>query len=68
LHPPARFNRYAENPTLIGIAWLVNLGHSSQAIHRAYAKKARVICPPLETFEKEFAAKKIVKFRPERAA
>jgi integrase len=25
------------------------LGHSSKVIHRAYAKGAYVICPPLET-------------------
>ena len=28
------------------------LGHASAAIHRAYAKKARVEVPPLEEFEK----------------
>jgi integrase len=27
---------------------MANLGHSSQAVHRAYARKALVICPPLE--------------------
>ena len=29
------------------------LGHASAAIHRAYAKKARVEVPPLEEFERE---------------
>lgn len=28
-----------------------NLGHNSPAIHRAYAKRAKVICPPLEDYE-----------------
>ena len=28
------------------------LGHASAAIHRAYAKKARVEVPPLEDYEK----------------
>jgi len=28
------------------------LGHNSKAIHRAYAKKAQVILPPLEEYEK----------------
>jgi integrase len=27
------------------------LGHSSKAVHRAYAKKAQVVLPPLESFE-----------------
>jgi integrase len=31
---------------------MVNLGHNSPAIHRAYAKRAKVICPPLEEYEK----------------
>jgi integrase len=30
---------------------MVNLGHNSPAIHRAYAKRAKVICPPLEEYE-----------------
>lgn len=29
----------------------VSLGHSSKAIHRAYAKKAKVIIPSLESYE-----------------
>jgi hypothetical protein len=28
------------------------LGHSSKAVHRAYAKKAQVVVPPLEDYEK----------------
>jgi integrase len=32
------------------------LGHNSKAIHRAYAKKAIVIAPSLEDYEKKFAA------------
>jgi integrase len=34
------------------------LGHTSKAVHRAYAKKAKVELPPLEEFEK-----KIIPFR-----
>lgn len=29
------------------------LGHNSKAIHRAYAKKAQVVLPPLEEYEKK---------------
>jgi len=29
------------------------LGHSSKAVHQAYAKGARVICPPLEEYERK---------------
>jgi hypothetical protein len=29
------------------------LGHNSKAIHRAYAKKAQVILPPLEEYEQK---------------
>lgn len=28
------------------------LGHSSKAVHRAYSKKAQVLIPPLEEYEK----------------
>jgi hypothetical protein len=28
------------------------LGHTSKAVHRAYAKKAQVVLPPLEDYEK----------------
>ncbi len=31
----------------------VALGHSSKAVHRSYAKLARVVCPSLETYEVE---------------
>lgn len=27
------------------------LGHNSRAVHQAYAKRARVVCPPLEEYE-----------------
>ncbi len=47
---------------------MVNLGHSSQAVTRAYAKKARVVCPSLESVEQDFKAKKIVKFTAEEEA
>jgi integrase len=39
------------------------LGHNSKAVHRAYAKKAQVILPPLEEYEQ-----KIVPFNPAKAA
>jgi integrase len=32
------------------------LGHNSQAVHRAYAKKAKVLIPSLEEYEKKQAA------------
>ena len=28
------------------------LGHKSQAVHRSYAKRAKMLLPPLEDFEK----------------
>jgi len=31
------------------------LGHNSQAVHRAYAKKAKVVIPALEDYEQQFA-------------
>lgn len=31
------------------------LGHTSKAVHRAYAKKAQVVIPPLENYEKRAA-------------
>ena len=37
------------------------LGHGSKAVHRAYAKKAKVLIPSLEEYEKEHG-KKIVPF------
>ena len=36
------------------------MGHASAAIHRAYAKKARVEVPPLEEFEKLQASAKVI--------
>jgi integrase len=33
------------------------LGHTSKAVHRAYAKKAQVTLPPLEEYEHEFEQK-----------
>jgi hypothetical protein len=38
-----------------------NLGHGSNAISRAYAKKAEVMLPPLEDYERN-AATEIVKY------
>ena len=32
------------------------LGHASKAVHRAYAKKAKVLIPPLEEYERKFQA------------
>lgn len=32
------------------------LGHNSKAIHRAYAKRAEIVVPSLEDYEKKFAA------------
>jgi hypothetical protein len=31
------------------------LGHNSKAVHRAYARKAQVIVPPLSAFERQQA-------------
>ena len=36
------------------------LGHKSQAVHRAYARKARVELPPLEEYEKLRAEQKLI--------
>ena len=33
------------------------MGHNSKAVHRAYAKKAQVLLPPLEEYER-----KIIRF------
>jgi integrase len=38
------------------------LGHNSKAVHRAYAKKAKVILPSLESFEKQAHDAKILRF------
>ena len=32
------------------------LGHASKAVHRAYAKKAKVLIPPLDEYERKFQA------------
>jgi integrase len=39
------------------------LGHNSKAVHRAYAKRAEVVIPPLESYEKEFQERKVLEFR-----
>jgi integrase len=36
------------------------LGHNSKAVHRAYARKAKVIVPSLEDYEEAFADRKII--------
>ena len=36
------------------------LGHNSKAVHRAYARKAIVIVPSLESYEKENRAEKMI--------
>lgn len=36
------------------------LGHNSVAVHRAYARKAKVVVPPLEAYEREPEAGRIV--------
>ena len=38
------------------------LGHKSKAVHRAYAKMARVELPPLEEYEKRRAEEKVIAF------
>ncbi len=38
------------------------LGHNSKAVHRAYARKAKVIIPTLESFEQNEEARKIIPF------
>lgn len=39
------------------------LGHNSKAIHRAYARKAQVILPPLEEYERKPGKGKVVNLR-----
>ena len=39
-----------------------NLGHGSKAFARAYAKKAKVITPPLEDYEKACRGGKVILF------
>jgi integrase len=38
------------------------LGHNSKAVHRAYAKRAEVVIPPLEAYETDYLKKKILNF------
>jgi len=34
-----------------------SLGHNSKAVHRAYARKAQVLLPPLEEYERDYLRK-----------
>ena len=43
------------------------LGHNSKAVHRAYARKAQVIVPPLEDYERAFNERKIIPMRMQEA-
>ncbi|MGO8926132.1 MAG: hypothetical protein ACLQU3_04435 [Limisphaerales bacterium] len=38
------------------------MGHNSKAIHRAYARKAQVVLPPLEEYEKKTQKLNILRF------
>ena len=38
------------------------LGHNSKAVHRAYARHAKVVLPSLESFEQHAQAAKILPF------
>ena len=38
------------------------LGHGSKAVHRAYARNAKVMLPPLEAFEAQATGRNIVTF------
>jgi integrase len=51
--------RNAGMPIREAMEWV---GHTSQAVHRAYAKNARVVCMPLEYYEAE-RDRKIVQFQ-----
>jgi integrase len=44
------------------------LGHSSKAVHRAYARKAQVVIPPLEEYEKRMMKTVAVPIRVEALA
>ncbi len=44
------------------------LGHNSAAVHRAYARKAKVIVPPLEAYESEPDPSRILPLRAEAPA
>ena len=39
------------------------LGHNSKAVHRAYARNAQVVVPPLEDYERKPAKGKVLKLR-----
>lgn len=41
------------------------LGHNSQAVHRAYAKGARVKLPALEDYEKSMAGDNVIPMEPQ---
>lgn len=43
---------------------MVALGHNSKAVHRAYSKKAQVMLPALDEYEKQAVDRKIVPFQP----
>lgn len=43
------------------------LGHNSKAVHRAYAKKAQVVVPPLEEYERVFNERKVIPMRMQEA-
>jgi len=38
-------------------------GHNSKAVHRAYARKAQVVVPSLEEYERKPASGKVVALR-----
>jgi integrase len=44
------------------------LGHKSVAVHRAYARKAQVLLPPLEDYEKRAKAGNVVVMQPQLSA
>ena len=44
------------------------LGHESNAVHRAYAKRAKVEAPPLEDYEKMAVDWRVVPLRMQNAA
>jgi integrase len=43
------------------------LGHNSKAVHRAYSRKAQVMLPPLEEYERAYAERKIIPMRNQQA-
>jgi integrase len=43
------------------------LGHNSKAVHRAYARRAQVVLPPLEDYERKPANGKVVKLHSAQA-